>query len=90
MVAQSDLVSPREHLDRRIAALDAEVERIRAEDGDPAGALGRYLVERFGIEALRATYEEYCRNQYSFMFDDEAEDVEESLDGDGNAGGLAG
>lgn len=45
MVAQPERVSPREHLDRRIAALDSEVEQIRAEYGDPAEALGRYLVE---------------------------------------------
>lgn len=52
MVAQSKVVSPREHLDHRIAALDAKVEQIQAEYGDPAEALGRYLVERFGIDAI--------------------------------------
>ena len=63
MVAQSTHVVPRDHLDRRIAALDAEVEQIQAEYGDPAEALGRYLVERFGLAALMETYQEYLDHE---------------------------
>ena len=85
MVAQPEPLSPREHLDRRIAALDAEVEQIRAEYGDPAEALGRYLVERLGIEALMETYQEYLDHEDSFLYDDWIEDAEES----GSAGQRA-
>jgi hypothetical protein len=80
MVAQPERMSPREHLDRRIAALDAEVEQIWAEEGDPAEALGVLLRERIGFEALAATYEEYVRNPSAFMFDDEPTDDDEGSD----------
>ncbi len=83
MVAQPERLSPKEHLDRRIASLDAEVEQIRAEYGDPAEALGRFLVERFGIEALEATYQEYVRHEASFLFDDYDDEDAESEDEDG-------
>jgi hypothetical protein len=70
MAAQSKQVFPRDHLDRRIASLDAEVEEIQAEYGDPAEALGRYLVERFGLTALMETYQEYLNHDSSFLDDD--------------------
>lgn len=84
MVAQRKLLSPREHLNRRIAALDAEVEQIRAEYGDPAEALGRYLVERFGIDAIMETYRDFLDHE-EFARDeagpDEADPAPEESDG---------
>ena len=70
MTIRTRTISPAEHLERRIAALDAEVEQIRAEYGDPAEALGRYLIKRFGIEALQETYQEYLDYEDSFLYDD--------------------
>jgi len=87
MVAQKEQLSPREHLDRRIAALDAEVEQIRAEFGDPAEALGKYLLDRFGLEALEATYQEYLDHEDSFLYDDWEKD--EDQDEHRNGGTLA-
>lgn len=80
MVAQPERPSPREHLDHRIAALDAEVERIRAEVGDPAEALGAFLRERIGLPALTATCQEYLRSPSAFMFDDDHVDDHEGGD----------
>ena len=80
MVAQPKPVVPRDHLDSRIAALEAEVEQVRAEYGDPAEALGRYLVERFGPSVLMETYQEYLDHDASFQDDDWNDGVE---DGDG-------
>ncbi len=74
MVAQPELASPRAHLDRRIAALDAEVEAIRAQYGDPAEALGRYLVERFGIDAIVDTYRDFLEREAPFYEDEEWND----------------
>ena len=86
MVAQPERLSPREHLDGRIAALDAEVERIWAEEGDPAEALGRFLVDRFGIGAIVETYREYLEHEDSFLFDDwQTEDGEDATDDGGPA-----
>lgn len=70
MATRTQAISPAEHLERRIAALDAEVEQIRAEFGDPAEALGRYLIERIGIEALMETYQEYLEHEGSVLYDD--------------------
>lgn len=81
MVTQSKLGSPREHLDHRIAALDAEVEQIQAEYGDPAAALGQYLIKRFGIEALTETYQEYLDHEDLFLDDDWNDGEEENGDG---------
>ena len=77
MVTKSEQLSPSEHLERRIRDLDAEVEQIEAEYGDPAEALGAYLVERFGVQAIMETYEEYLRHEDSFLFDDYADDEDE-------------
>ena len=74
MAIQAERLSPAEHLERRIRELDAEVEQIWAEYGDPAEALGAYLVERFGIDAIMETYEEYLRHEDSFLFDDYSDD----------------
>ena len=70
MVTKTAKPSPAEHLEQRIRALDAEVEQIWAEYGDPAEALGRFLREQYGWDALRETYEEYVRHRHSFLFDD--------------------
>ena len=77
MAIKSERLSPAEHLERRIAENRAEAERWRAEHGDPAAALGAYLVERFGIEAILETYEEYLRHENSFLFDDYSDDEDE-------------
>lgn len=77
MAVETERLSPAKHLARRIAALDAEVDRIRAEDGDPAEALGAYMRDRFGIAAVMATYEEYLRHEDSFLFDDYPNEDEE-------------
>lgn len=83
MVAQPERLSPKEHLDRRIAENLAEAERWRSEHGDPTEALGRFLVERFGIEALEATYQDYVRHEDSFLFDDYDDEDAEGEDEDG-------
>lgn len=82
MVAQPERPSPKEHLDRRIASLDAEVEHIRAEYGDPAEALGIFLRDWIGLEALEETYQEYLRHEDSFLFDD-YDDESEGVEPDG-------
>lgn len=69
MAIETERRSPARHLERRIAALDAEVEQIRAEYGDPAEALGEFLRDWIGPDALRETYEQYRRNRYDFMVD---------------------
>ena len=82
MAETSTKLTPAEHLEKRIRENREWAEKWRAENGDPGEAIGRLLVERFGIEALRATYEEYRRNRYDFMYDDEPGDEEdEDLDG---------
>ncbi len=84
MVAKSERVSPRDHLDRRIEALDAEVEQIRAEYGDPAEALGRYLVERFGIDAIVASYRDFLEREEPFYVDEEWDEADQTTgEGDG-------
>ncbi len=81
MAVKSERLSPAEHLERRIQELDQEVERIWEEFGDPAEALGAYLRERFGWEAIRETYEEWLWHEDSFLFDD-YDDEEETDEGD--------
>ena len=81
MAVETERLSPAEHLERRIAALDAEVEQIRAEYGDPAKAMGDVLREWLGVEAMQETSAEYRRNRYDFLYDDddaEEEDGRES------------
>lgn len=77
MAVETERLSPAQHLAQRIAALDAEVERIRAEDGDPAEALGAYMRTRFGVAAVMESYEEYLRHEDSFLFDDYTDGIEE-------------
>lgn len=84
MAVETERLSPAQHLERRIAALDAEVERIRAEDGDPAEALGRYLVERFGIEAIVDAYRDFVEREEPFYVDD-AWDEAFRTNGEGDA-----
>ena len=81
MAVKSERLSPAEHLERRIAENRAEAERWRAEHGDPAEAMGRFLLERFGLEALQETYEEYLRHENSFLYDD-YDDEEEAVEGE--------
>lgn len=83
MVAQPERLSPKEHLRRRIASLDAEVEQIRAEYGDPAEALGIFLRDWIGLEAVDETYQKYLRHEDSFLFDDYNDEYENAaLDGE--------
>lgn len=84
MAVETDRLSPAEHLERRIAALDAEVARIRAEDGDPAEALGRYLVERFGIDAIVGAYRDFVEREEPFYVDDEWDEAFQT-NGEGDA-----
>ncbi len=70
MAGEAQVLSPAEHLERRIQENLAWAERWRAENGDPGVAMGAFLREWIGLEALEATYEEYRRNPHSFMFDD--------------------
>lgn len=84
MVAEPEHLSPREHLEQRIASLDAEVEQIRAEYGDPAEALGIFLRDWIGLEALEETYQEYLRHEDSFLFDD-YNDADADAEPDGDA-----
>ena len=81
MATNPRALSPREHLERRVAGNLEEAERWRAEHGDPAEALGRFLVQRFGIEAIMETYHEYLEHEDSFPFDDYPEDADEEEDG---------
>lgn len=85
MATETVLSSPAEHLERRIQETLIESERWRAEHGDPAAAMGRFLVERFGIDALMATYHEYLEHEDSFLFDDYHD--EEGEAGEGKPGG---
>ena len=39
--------------------------------------MGRFLIERFGLEALQETYDAYRRNRYSFMYDEDEDEVED-------------
>lgn len=85
MEIHTEKITPAEQLERHIQENRVRAEQWRAEHGDPGDpgeAMGRFLIERFGLEALQETDDQYRRNRYSFMFDDEAEDVEEVLDGD--------
>ena len=82
MATETKPLTPAEHLERRIAMLDTEVEQIRAEFGDPAAALGMYLVERFGIEAMMETYREYLDHEDSFLYDDWHADPEDDDGGE--------
>ena len=77
MAIKSERLSPTEHLERRIKEHLAEAERWRAENGDPAEALGAYLRERFGWEAIMETYEEWLRHEDSFLFDDYSDNEDE-------------
>ena len=58
---QASRVSP--SLERRIEGNRAEVARFRAEHGDPAEALDRFIRETFSEEALIDAYEEYLADQ---------------------------
>ncbi len=75
MATETRAVSPAEHLERRIQENLEWAARWRAENGDPGEAMGAFLREWIGLEALEATYDEYRRHRHSFMFDDY--DVEE-------------
>jgi hypothetical protein len=69
-----------QHLEQRIRAHLDRRNRRRTEHGDPAEAMGRFLIERFGLEALQESYEEYRRHPYSFVYGDDKDG-----DGDGDA-----
>ncbi len=79
-------LTPAEHLDRHIEENRIRANRWRAEYGDAGEAMGRFLIERFGLEALQETYDEYRRNRYSFMDDDFEDEDEHDLE-DGKAHG---
>jgi hypothetical protein len=81
MAVKSERLSPAEHLDRRIKEHLAEAERWRAENGDPAEALGAFLRDWIGLEALEETYEEWLRHEDSFLFEDYDDDTTEDEDG---------
>ncbi len=82
MVTTARPISADEHLERRIAQNLAEAERWRAEHGDPAAAMGAFLRDWIGLEALEATYREYLRHEDSFLFDDYDDDADEDEAGD--------
>lgn len=82
MATQAQPMSPAERLERRIQQNLAEAERWRAEHGDPGAAMGAFLRDWIGLEALEATYQEYLRHEDSFVFDD-YDDDEEDWDEDG-------
>ena len=50
-------------LERRIEANRAAIARFRAEHGDPAEALHKFMKETFDEDALIRTYEEYLLDQ---------------------------
>jgi hypothetical protein len=77
MVTQAQPLSPTERLNRRLEQNLADAERWRAEHGDPAEAMGAFLRDWIGLEALEATYHEYLRQEDSFLFDDYNEDDED-------------
>ncbi len=77
MVTETRKISPAEHLERRIQENLAWAEQWRAENGDPGVALGAYLRDTIGLEALEVTYREYLRHEDSFLFDDYEDDEEE-------------
>jgi hypothetical protein len=77
MAIDAEKLSPAEHLERRIQEPLGRRERQNAEHGDPAEAMGRFLIERFGLEALQETYDAYRRNRYSFMYDEDEDEVED-------------
>lgn len=52
MAAQAKPMSPAEHLARRIAEQLDDAERWRVEHGDPAEAMGAFLRDWTGPEAL--------------------------------------
>ncbi len=88
MAIDTEKLSPTEHLERRIQEHLHRREQRPAEYGDPAEAMGRFLIERFGLEALQETYDEYRRDRYSFMYDDhEDEDDPEGETTDGREPG---
>jgi hypothetical protein len=63
-------------LQRRIELHRAEVARLRAEQGDPAAALARFMRETFSEEALAETYAEYVRAGHGWMDRDDDESVD--------------
>lgn len=77
MATETREISPAEHLEHRVRENLAWAERWRAENGDPGVALGEYLRDTIGLEALEATYREYLRHEDSFLFDDYEDDEEE-------------
>jgi hypothetical protein len=79
MATDAEKLSPAGYLEQRIHEHLKRRRRRSAEDGDPAEAMGRFLIERFGLEALQETYGEYRRNRYEFMYDDH-EDEDEDKD----------
>lgn len=72
-------ISPAEHLERRIVQNLADAERWRAEHGDPSAALGAYMRERFGLDAIMETYREHLLHEDSVddYLDNEDEDARE-------------
>lgn len=83
MATRARPVSPTQRLDRRIAQNLVDAEQWRAEHGDPAAAMGSFLYDWIGLEALEATYREYLWHEDSFAFDDYDDDAEG--DGEVNA-----
>ena len=80
MVTKPERLSPQDHLERRIQDLDAEVAAVWEEFGDPAVALGAYLRERYGLDAIMATYKEYLEHEDSFLFDDYSDESEDEAE----------
>jgi hypothetical protein len=76
MTVQLERNTPSPTLQRRIELHRAHVAQWRAEHGDPAAALARFMRETFSEEALAETYEEYVRAGHGWMdrTDDPSED----------------
>lgn len=77
MATETRTLTPAEHLDRHIREHIERRERWRAEHGDPAIAMGTFLRDWIGLEALEETYQEFLRHEDSFLFDDYDEEDEE-------------
>jgi hypothetical protein len=67
MTIQLERNTPSPTLQRRIALHRAEVARMRAERGDPAAALARFMRDTFSEEALAETYADYVRAGHAWM-----------------------
>jgi hypothetical protein len=76
----------RANLERHIAEVQAERERVLAAGIDPEAELDAWVRRNFTPEALQETYREYLANPSGFLWDDEweskaNEDADDSVDG---------